>query len=123
MGKTVMMIGAFDTKGRDYAFLREEILSRGHAVFSVNTGVLGTTDLFPVDVEAAEVAEAGGGDLDSLRRNQDRGEAMKIMAEGAPVIAQRYLEQSKYDGIIGMGGSGGTSVISAAMRALPVGFP
>ena len=123
MGKTVMIIGAFDTKERDYAFLREEILSRGHEVFSVNTGVLDTTDLFPVHVEADEVAEAGGGDLDSLREKKDRGEAMKIMAEGAPVIARRYLEQSRYDGIIGMGGSGGTSVISAAMRALPVGFP
>jgi len=52
MSKTVAMIGAFDTKGPEYAFLRERILARGHKVLAINTGVLGTTDLFPVDVEA-----------------------------------------------------------------------
>lgn len=52
MQKTICLIGAFDTKGEEYAFVREQILSRGHKVFTVNTGVLGTTALFPVDVEA-----------------------------------------------------------------------
>ena len=70
MPKTILMIGAFDTKGPDYAFLREQIVARGHSVLALNTGVLGTTDLFPVDVEADEVAEAGGADLDVLRDQQ-----------------------------------------------------
>ena len=70
------MIGAFDTKGAEYAFLRERILARGHAVLSIDTGVLGTTGLFPVDVPAEEVAAAGGADLAALRERADRGEAM-----------------------------------------------
>ena len=48
MAKTILLIGAFDTKGPDYAFVRKKILSRGHNVLTVNTGVLGSTKLFPV---------------------------------------------------------------------------
>ncbi len=123
MSKTIAMIGAFDTKGREYAFLREQILARGHKVLAVNTGVLGTTDLFPVDVEAREVARAGGGNLEELREKKDRGEAMKVICAGAPKVVKRLYEEGKFDGIIGMGGTGGTTVVTSAMRALPVGVP
>ena len=123
MGKTILMIGAFDTKGAEYAFVRERILARGHEVLAVNTGVLGTTDLFPVDVEADEVAGAGGTELDELRAAGDRGEAMKVMTAGGPVVVKRLYEQGRFDGIIGMGGTGGSTVVTSAMRALPVGVP
>ena len=123
MGKTILVIGAFDSKGPEYAFLRQQILQRGHQVLAVNTGVLGTTDLFPVDVEADEVARAAGSDLAELRRDRDRGQAMKVMSQGAPHIARRLFDQGRFDGIIGMGGSGGSSVIAPAMQALPVGVP
>ncbi len=123
MSKTILMIGLFDTKGAEYAFLRERIVARGHEVLAMNTGVLGSTDLFPVDVEADEVAKAGGGDLKSLRDKKDRGEAMKVMSAGAPVVVKSLYDEGKFDGVIGMGGTGGTSVVTAAMRALPVGVP
>ncbi|MGB6045820.1 MAG: Tm-1-like ATP-binding domain-containing protein [Pirellulales bacterium] len=123
MAKTVLLIGAFDTKGAEYAFLRERIAAQGAQILSLNTGVLGSTDLFPVDVEADEVATAGGTDLSALRDRQDRGEAMKVMASGAAVVAKRLFEQDRFDGIIGMGGSGGSSVVTSAMRALPIGVP
>lgn len=123
MAKTICMIGAFDAKGAEYAFLRERIIERGHSVLTVNTGVLGSTELFPVGVEADEVAKAGGSDLATLREKRDRGEAMKVMSAGAPVVVQRLYEEGSFDGIIGMGGTGGTSVIASAMRALPVGVP
>ncbi len=89
----------------------------------MNTGVLGTTDLFPVDIEAAEVAEASAADLQSLRSAQDRAEAMKAMSSGAPKVLRRLFDKGQFDGVIGMGGSGGSSVITAAMQALPVGVP
>lgn len=121
--KTICIIGAFDTKAPEHAFVREEILKRGHQVFTINVGTLGTTDRFPVDVEASEVAVAGGGDLAALRAAHDRGDAMKVMSTGAPVIVAQLYAEGKFDGIIGMGGSGGTTVITAGMRALPVGVP
>ena len=123
MAKTVLMIGAFDTKGAEYAFLRRRILERGHAVLAVNTGVLASTDLFGVDVEAGEVATAGGGDLAALREKKDRGEAMKVMTAGARALVASLYAEGRFDGIIGMGGTGGSTVVAAAMRALPVGVP
>lgn len=123
MAKTIAVIGAFDTKGREYAFLRQQIIARGHDVLTINTGVLGTTDLFEVDVEAAEVAAAAGADLQTLRDKKDRGEAMKVMCAAAPVIVKSLHDQGRIDGIIGMGGTGGTTVVTAGMRALPVGAP
>lgn len=123
MPKTICIIGAFDTKGPEYAFLREQILKNGARVLTVNTGVMGCTDLFPIDVGAEEVAKAGGVSLDALRAKKDRGEAMKVMCAGAAVVAKRLFDGKRFDGIIGMGGTGGTTVVTSAMRPLPVGVP
>jgi len=121
--KTICIIGAFDTKAPEHAFVRNEILARGHQVLTVNVGTLGTTDLFPVDVEADRIAAAGGADLHALRATHDRGAAMKVMSAGAPIVVAQLYAEGRFDGIIGMGGSGGTSMITAGMRALPVGLP
>ena len=121
--KKICLIGAFDTKGPEYAFVREHILARGHEVIAVNIGVMGSTDLFPVDVEADKVAESGRGNLEQLQEKKDRGEAMKIMCAGAPAIIKALHDEGRIDGIIGMGGTGGTTVVTSAMRALPVGVP
>ena len=119
----ICLIGAFDTKGAEYAFVRERILERGHRVLTVNTGVLGSTELFPVDVEADQVARAGGTDLERLRQERDRGEAMRVMTAGAPAVLTSLHEQGRIDAVLGMGGTGGTTVVTAAMRALPLAIP
>jgi uncharacterized protein (UPF0261 family) len=123
MPKTVCILGAFDTKGEDHAFLREEILKLGHQPVTVNIGVLGTTTLFPVDFEASEVVQAAGLDLEQIRARKDKAEAMKAFDQGAPKLVRQLYEKGRFDGIIGMGGSGGSSIISSAMRALPIGVP
>ena len=110
MAKTILIIGAFDTKAAEYAFLREQIVSKGFPVLTLNTGVMGTTDLFKVDVEATEVAKAGGSDIKGLRDKKDRGEAMKVMTAGAAKVAKSLFDKNRFDGIIGMGGTGGTTV-------------
>ena len=92
-------------------------------MIAVNTGVMGSTDLFEVDVEADKVAAAGGGDLSQLQANKDRGDAMKVMCAGAPVVVKSLYDEGTIDGILGMGGTGGTTVVTSGMRALPVGFP
>src|ERR1700737_2727941 len=106
MPKTVCILGAFDTKGEDHAFLREEIIKLGHQVFTVNIGVLGSTTLFPVDLEASEVVQAAGVDLQQIRAAKDKAEAMKALDQGAPKVVRGLYEQGRFDGIIGMGGSG-----------------
>ena len=119
----IIVLGSFDTKGAEYAFLRDAIKSQGGEVLTVNTGVFGTTDLFPVDIEADVVARAGGKDLTELRSTHDRGSAIKTMAAGAAAVVRQLHAEGRVAGVIGMGGSGGTTVATAAMRALPVGIP
>jgi uncharacterized protein (UPF0261 family) len=123
MPKTICIIGAFDTKGEDHAFLREQILAHGHQVVAVNIGVLGTTRLFPVDFEGSDVTSAIGIDLEQISSRKDKAEAMKAFAESAPKFIRALYDQARFDGIIGMGGSGGSSIIASAMRALPIGVP
>jgi uncharacterized protein (UPF0261 family) len=123
MPKTICIIGAFDTKGEDHAFLRDEIHRRGHQALTVNIGVLGSSTLFPVDYESEDVAKAGGISLAELRSNKDKAAAMKAFNEAAPKLVLELFRERKLDGIVGMGGSGGSAIIASAMRVLPIGVP
>jgi uncharacterized protein (UPF0261 family) len=123
MPKTICIIGAFDTKGEDHAFLREEILKLGCHVLTINIGVLGATSLFPVDFEADAVLKATGIDLGGIRSQGDKGAAMKAFDQAAPRLVRQLYEQGRFDGIIGMGGSGGSAIIASAMRSIPIGVP
>jgi uncharacterized protein (UPF0261 family) len=123
MPKTICVIGAFDTKGEDHAFVRDEIHRRGHRSLTVNIGVLGSSTLFPVDYEAEDVATAGGISLADLRSKKDKAAAMKSFNEAAPKLVLQLFGEGRLDGIIGMGGSGGSAIIASAMRALPIGVP
>ncbi len=120
--KTVAVIGALDTKGSDFTFLKAEIEKRGCQTLVIDTGVLGEP-AFPAAVTREQVAEAGGTSLAELVSGNDRGEAMAVMGRGAAVIARQLYDTHRMDGIIGMGGGGGTSVATTSMRGLPLGFP
>lgn len=81
MSKTIALIGALDTKGADFAFVKAEIERRSHRPLVINTGVVGEPSFTP-DIEAAAVAEAAGTTLDALRQAADRGNAIASMANG-----------------------------------------
>lgn len=123
MSKTILLIGAFDVKGREYDFMRKLIEAQDCETLTMNFGVLGGTHLFSIDIDNAEVARAGGSDINQLQKDKDRGVAMKVMSKGVALLAKRLHGEGKFDGVLGMGGSGGTNVITAAMRALPIGVP
>ena len=122
MAKTVALLGALDTKGDEYAFVKRCIESRGHNTLVIDVGVLGPPTVEP-DVSRREVAYAAGVDLDQLVQKQDRGEAVAAMARGAEVLVAELHAQGRFDGIMALGGGGGTSVACAAMRTLPLGVP
>lgn len=122
MGKTIAILGALDTKGEEFEFLKMEIEKRGCKVFVINVGVLGSPPFAP-NVSSEEVAEAGGSQLSVLVEREDRGEAMAVMTAGAAKVVARYFETGKFDGIISMGGGGGTVIGTSAMRVLPIGIP
>jgi uncharacterized protein (UPF0261 family) len=77
----------------------------------------------PATFSAADVARAGGGDLAALRAAADRGAAVEVMLQGARVLVPRLYGEGRFAGVLGLGGGGGTSMITAAMRTLPVGAP
>lgn len=123
MSKVVLMMGTYDTKGREFFYLYQELIRRGSSVITMNTGVMGKTELFPIDIQAEEVASLGGVSLADLRKKADRGFAMKVMCAGARAKAVELQKIGKINGVIGMGGGGGTSIITTAMQGLPIGFP
>ncbi len=119
---SVVVLGALDTKGREIAFLVEQIAARGHRTITVDTGVLGEP-AGRADISRHDVAEAGGYSLDALIQAADRGAAMGAVGRGAVAIVQRLHAAGRVDAIVGMGGGAGTSVSTAAMRVLPLGIP
>jgi uncharacterized protein (UPF0261 family) len=120
--KTVVAAGAFDTKGADYEFLVERLRFQGVNVLTVDFGVLGDPP-FLADVTNAEVARAGGADLTALRESKDKTLAMRAMAEGLPRVLSRLRGEARMDGVCGMGGSSGTTILAAGVRGLPIGLP
>src|SRR6266704_4810468 len=120
--KTVVTPGAFDTKGADYEFLVQSVRSHGVNALTVDFGVLGDSPFIP-DVTNAEVARAGGVELSALRQSKDKTLAMRVMAEGLARILSCLHEEGRLDGVCGMGGSGGTAILSAGVRGLPIGIP
>ena len=122
MAKTVALLGALDTKGVEYGFVKECIEARGHKTLLVDVGVLAPPVIEP-DISRREVAEAAGADADALAKKKDRGEAVAAMARGAEAIIPKLYAEGRFDGILAMGGGGGTSVACAAMRTLPLGVP
>ncbi len=122
MAKTVALVGALDTKGAEYAFVKECIEKRGHRTLLVDVGVLEPPRIEP-DVSRQEVARAAGVELDDLVRKRDRGEAVAAMARGAQAIIPQLYAERRFDAIMALGGGGGTSVACSAMRTLPLGVP
>jgi len=118
----VVIVGTLDTKAEEIGFARDVIEAQGVDVHLVDTGVMDDPEIEP-DMPASEVAEAGGTTLEALREAGDRGEAIEAMGQGAADIAVDLHERGVLDGILGLGGSGNTSVATEAMRALPVGVP
>src|SRR3954447_6514258 len=116
---TVVLIGTLDTKGDEYAFLRDRLRSAGIDTLLVDVGTQGAPRAEP-DIPREQVAAVGGLDLAALT---DRGTAVEAMCAAAPVVVRRLFEEGRCQGVLAAGGSGGTAIATAAMRALPVGVP
>ncbi len=119
---TVVLLGTLDTKGEEYGFVQDRLRDAGIDTLVVDAGVLDTPRLSP-DITRADVAAAANADLATLVSDHDRGAAIDAMLTGATVIVQRLVAEREVHGIFGMGGSGGSTLVSGVMRDLPVGFP
>ena len=119
---TIAVLGTLDTKGREHAFVAERIRSHGHDVLLIDVGT-GTEPAVAADISRADVAAAGGLDLAAVVARGDRGECVAAMAGAAAALVGRLVEEGRIQGLISLGGGGGTAIATAAMRPLPIGFP
>ena len=119
---TVVLVGTLDTKGQEYAYLADRIREHGVDVVLVDAGIVGEPLATP-DVTREEVAAAAGADVRDLAAAGDRGVAVDTMGRGAAAVVQRLRAEGRLDAIGGLGGSGGSSLVTYAMRRLPIGVP
>jgi uncharacterized protein (UPF0261 family) len=119
---TIAVLGTLDTKGAEHAFIAHEIRKHGHETLMIDVGT-GAPATVAHQITREEVAAAGEIDLNAVLARQDRGESVAAMAKAAPVLLQQLVKEGGIQGVVSLGGGGGTAIATAAMRALPVGFP
>ncbi|HSB72988.1 MAG TPA: Tm-1-like ATP-binding domain-containing protein [Candidatus Methylomirabilis sp.] len=115
------LLGTLDTKGGEVAFLTRCLGERGRSALVVDVGLFEPQGITP-DISRHEVAAAGGADVATLIR-RPRDEVMASMGRGAGEILRRLHAAGRLEGVLGLGGNQGTSVVCAGMRQLPLGFP
>ncbi len=119
---TIAVLGTLDSKGEEHAFVAGLIAARGHRPLLIDVGTGGPATIVP-DITREQVAAAIGLDLAALMAKKDRGACVVAMTHAAPALVSKLAADGRIHGIISLGGGGGTAIGTAAMRALPLGFP
>ena len=119
---TIAVLGTLDSKGEEHAFVAALIAQHGHQTLLIDVGTGGPATVQP-DITREQVAAAIGLDLASLIAKKDRGACVVAMTHAAPAFVSKLAADGRIHGIISLGGGGGTAIGTAAMRALPLGFP
>lgn len=120
--KTVILIGTLDTKGVEYQFAKERFKKSGLNIILIDAGIIGES-VVKADISNEEVARAGGEELATLKNLGDRGFAVSVMTQGVNQIVQDLHKKNQCDAVFALGGSGGSTISSFAMRNLPIGIP
>jgi uncharacterized protein (UPF0261 family) len=124
--KTIVIPATLDTKGEETGYVRKQIEKRGHRTLVIDVGVLGSPQI-RADISREEVAAAGGRNLAELveaaEKGADRIEGTNVMIAGLEKTVKRLHAGGELDGILSLGGSTGSAIGLAAMRALPIGVP
>jgi uncharacterized protein (UPF0261 family) len=122
MSKKIGIIGTLDTKGEQIKYLKDQLEGRGHQVIVIDAGVLGKA-LFEPDISRQQIAEASGLSLEEISTLDDEARAIGKMAAGASEIIRKLCSTGNLDGLLGLGGTMGTSLALTVMRAVPFNFP
>ena len=132
---TIAILGTLDSKGPEHAFVAEQIRCAGFATLLIDVGSLDAPAVVP-DITRTEVlaalnasdpaailTAAGDPEWRAILARRDRGECVALMSRAAAAVVTSLDAASRIHGIISLGGGGGTAIATAAMRALPIGFP
>lgn len=118
----IALVGALDTKGPEYRFLREEVERLGARALLVDIGVLGEATV-SADIPRESVAARGGSPLDELRHAGERGPGMRAMSAGAVAHLVDLVAEGSIGGVLAVGGSNAAYIMARISEALPTGFP
>jgi len=116
--KRIYIVGTADTKGEELAFLRDLVAGTGFPCALVDVGT--RPPKIQVDIAARDVAAQHSRGADAAFATDDRGAAVAAMGEA---FARFIAGRDDVAGVLGIGGGGGTSIVTAGMRALPIGIP
>jgi uncharacterized protein (UPF0261 family) len=119
---SVFLFATLDTKGREADYVRRLLTSWGIPVTLVDVGALGAPAV-TADITREQVFALAGTSLERVRSRADRGEAVTSAAAGAAHIARDAYTSGALSGVLGLGGSAGTTIATSAMKALPLGVP
>jgi len=122
MSANVYVLATLDTKGVEASFVRDRLHSLGIGVKLVDTGSFGPPRAKP-DFTREVIFSAAGTTADAMRADSDRGQAVARAAEGEIKFISEQYAVGEVAGVLGLGGSAGTIIGTAAMRALPLGVP
>ncbi len=118
----VVLIGTLDTKGRELGFAREVLRWEGIPTLVIDAGSLGPPAIEP-DISRDAVFRRAGSSAEAVKGLGDRGEAVALAAKGVASLVKDWDDAGEVDGVLAVGGSAGTVIGTAAMRALPFGRP
>jgi uncharacterized protein (UPF0261 family) len=118
----VLLIGTLDTKGVEVQFVRDLLRQAGVETIVIDAGAL-KPPYFAPEIAREQVFEAAGTSMAAIQQANDRGRAIEAAAKGVAKIVLDLQAGGQVDGVLSLGGSAGTTIGTAAMRALPFGIP
>jgi uncharacterized protein (UPF0261 family) len=122
MAPSVLIVATLDTKGVEAHFVRTKLAACGVSTTLVDAGTLNPPHT-PPDVGREVVLARAGTSMDELRASGDRATAVRAAATGVKAVALELHARGELLGVLGLGGSAGTTIATEAMRALPIGIP
>jgi uncharacterized protein (UPF0261 family) len=121
---TVALVGTLDTKGAEYGWIADQLKALGVRVYVIDGGIREPNGyLGVIDTAQDAVATAAGTTIAALRDGGDRGAAVTASGIGAGVVLDELCRSGELDGVLAVGGSGGSSIAARAIRDLPIGLP
>lgn len=118
----VYVVATLDTKGAEADFVRRRLAELGLPTVLVDAGSLGTPTV-TAEITRETVFQAAGQLLAEVARAGDRGQAVTHAATGVARVIREAYAAGTLSGVLALGGSAGTTIGTAAMRALPLGVP
>lgn len=119
--KTIAIAGTFDSKGKEFSYVKNVLEGLGLKTLTIHCGVF--EPMFEADISNEEVAKEVGVDIKEIAAKKDRALGTEILSKGMEKLIPRLYAEGKFHGIISLGGTGGTSLVTPGMRALPIGVP